>query len=108
MAKNSADCSSSGSCTDDVLILTEEFIGPDLRELRSFVNGYLRRDFQAFRDSIERMREIALDLLQTRPHLPRVAAAVRRDVRSGHPDGAAARHALSELPLRAERDSDRP
>ncbi len=50
--------------TDDVLILTEEFIGPDLRELRSFVNGYLRRDFQAFRDSVERMREIALDLLQ--------------------------------------------
>lgn len=50
--------------TDDVLILTEEFIGPDLRELRSFVTGYLRRDFQTFRDSIERMREIALDLLQ--------------------------------------------
>jgi hypothetical protein len=50
--------------TDDVLILSEEFIGPDLRELRSFVNGYLRRDFQAFRDSIERIREIALDLLQ--------------------------------------------
>jgi hypothetical protein len=50
--------------TDDVLILTEEFIGPDLRELRSFLNGYLRRDFQAFRDSIERMREVALDLLQ--------------------------------------------
>ncbi|MEA2164593.1 MAG: hypothetical protein QOK37_2720 [Thermoanaerobaculia bacterium] len=49
---------------DDVLIFTEEFIGPDLRELRSFVNGYLRRDFQAFRDSIERMREICLDLLQ--------------------------------------------
>jgi len=50
--------------TDDVLILTEEFIGPDLRELRSFVNGYLRRDFQAFRDSIERLRETAADLLQ--------------------------------------------
>ena len=49
---------------DDVLILTEEFIGPDLRELRSFITGYLRRDFQAFRDSIERMREVALDLLQ--------------------------------------------
>src|SRR5204863_637098 len=48
---------------DDVLILTEEFIGPDLRELRSFVNGYLHRDFQSFRDSIERMREIAADLL---------------------------------------------
>jgi hypothetical protein len=50
--------------TDDVLILTEEFIGPDLRELRSFVTGYLRRDFQPFRDSIERLREIALDTLQ--------------------------------------------
>ncbi len=48
---------------DDVLILTEEFIGPDLRELRSFVTGYLHRDFQAFRDSMERMREIAADLL---------------------------------------------
>lgn len=49
---------------DDVLILTEEFIGPDLRELRSFVTGYLRRDFQAFRDSFERLRTTAADLLQ--------------------------------------------
>lgn len=49
---------------DDVLILTEEFIGPDLRELRSFLNGYLRRDFQAFRDSFERLRTTATDLLQ--------------------------------------------
>lgn len=48
---------------DDVLILTEEFIGPDLRELRSFINGYLHRDFQTFRDSIEKMRGIAADLL---------------------------------------------
>ncbi len=49
---------------DDVLILTEEFIGPDLRELRSFLNGYLRRDFQAFRDSYERLRTTANDLVQ--------------------------------------------
>ncbi|HUP61427.1 MAG TPA: hypothetical protein VNA69_13505 [Thermoanaerobaculia bacterium] len=49
---------------DDVLILTEEFIGPDLRELRSFLNGYLRRDFQSFRDSFERLRTTATDLLQ--------------------------------------------
>jgi len=49
---------------DDVLILTEEFIGPDLRELRSFLNGYLHRDFQAFRDSFERLRTTASDLLQ--------------------------------------------
>jgi hypothetical protein len=48
---------------DDVLILTEEFLGPDLRELRSFVTGYLRRDYQAFRDSIERLRTVAADLL---------------------------------------------
>jgi len=49
---------------DDVLILTEEFIGPDLRELRSFITGYLRRDFQSFRDSFERLRTTAVDLLQ--------------------------------------------
>lgn len=49
---------------DDVLILTEEFIGPDLRELRNFVTGYLRRDFQSFRDSFERLRMAATELLQ--------------------------------------------
>jgi hypothetical protein len=49
---------------DGVLILTDEFIGPDLRELRSFVTGHLRRDFQSFRDSLERLRETATDLLQ--------------------------------------------
>ncbi|HYH10525.1 MAG TPA: hypothetical protein VEK11_26000 [Thermoanaerobaculia bacterium] len=49
---------------DDVLIFTEEFIGPDLRELRSFVTGYLRRDFGAFRESFERLRHTANDLLQ--------------------------------------------
>jgi hypothetical protein len=49
---------------DDVLILTEEFIGPDLRELRSFVSGYLRRDFQAFREAFERLRTTAAELAQ--------------------------------------------
>jgi len=49
---------------DDVLIFTEEFIGPDLRELRSFLNGYLRRDFQSFRDGFERLRNAATELLQ--------------------------------------------
>jgi hypothetical protein len=49
---------------DDVLIFTEEFIGPDLRELRSFINGYLRRDFQAFRDTFEKLRINATDLIQ--------------------------------------------
>ncbi|HYC58573.1 MAG TPA: hypothetical protein VEK79_03325 [Thermoanaerobaculia bacterium] len=49
---------------DDVLILTEEFIGPDLRELRNFVSGYLRRDFQAFRDAFERLRTTTGELMQ--------------------------------------------
>jgi hypothetical protein len=49
---------------DDVLIFTEEFVGPDLRELRSFINGYLRRDFQAFRDTFEKLRLNATDLIQ--------------------------------------------
>jgi hypothetical protein len=49
---------------DDVLIFTEEFIGPDLRELRSFVTGYLRRDFGTFRESFERLRNTATELLQ--------------------------------------------
>src|SRR5437762_12541825 len=49
---------------DDVLIFTEEFIGPDLRELRSFLNGYLHRDFQQFRDLVERLREAANEVLQ--------------------------------------------
>lgn len=52
---------------EDLLILTEEFIGPDLRELRSFLNGYLRRDFQGFRDSYERMRYTATELVQRDP-----------------------------------------
>ncbi len=49
---------------EDVLLLTEEFVGPDLRELRSFVTGYLHREFQAFRDSYERLKSAANDLLQ--------------------------------------------
>lgn len=55
---------------DEVLILTEEFIGPDLRELKSFVTGYLRRDFQAFRDAFERLRATASDLLQRERLMP--------------------------------------
>ena len=50
---------------EDVLLLTEEFIGPDLRELRSFVTGYLHREFQPFRDGYDRLRAVANDLLQT-------------------------------------------
>jgi len=49
---------------DNVLILTEEFVGPDLRELRSFVTGYLHRDFQQFRDRFDRLRTVTQELLR--------------------------------------------
>lgn len=48
---------------EDVLLLTEEFIGPDLRELRSYISGYLRKDPGAFRETYDRMRTVASDLL---------------------------------------------
>ncbi|HEY0593908.1 MAG TPA: hypothetical protein VGF40_19205 [Thermoanaerobaculia bacterium] len=47
---------------ENLLILTEEFISPDLRELRSFVIGYLHRDFQTFRDMTERLFSIVAEL----------------------------------------------
>jgi len=49
---------------DNLLLLTEEFIGPDLRELRSFVSGYLRSDFNVVRDNFEKLKAISADLLQ--------------------------------------------
>ena len=49
---------------DDVLIFTEEFIGPDLRELKSFITGYLKRDFQQFRDGFDRLRNVTTELVQ--------------------------------------------
>jgi hypothetical protein len=69
---------------DDVLILTEDFVGPDLRELRSFFAGYLRRDFQAFRDSFEKIRTVATDLVTKdkafRNALPLVGGAAEQGV----------------------------
>ena len=47
---------------DNVLILTEEFISPDLRELRPFFSGYLHRDFFAFREMFERLQSQASEL----------------------------------------------
>jgi len=69
---------------EDVLLLTEEFIGPDLRELRSFVTGYLHREFQSFRDGFERLRAAATDLLQSdrtvRASLPLFGANVDQGI----------------------------
>jgi hypothetical protein len=47
---------------ENVLFLTEEFIGPDLRELRSFVTGFLRADFSLFKETFERYRNLVDDL----------------------------------------------
>lgn len=47
---------------ENVLIATEEFIGPDLRELKSYVNGYLQRDFAHFRAVFDRFNRLASDL----------------------------------------------
>ena len=38
---------------ENVLILTEEQIGRDMREIRSYVGGHLRKDPQVFRETIE-------------------------------------------------------
>ncbi|HEX2836466.1 MAG TPA: hypothetical protein VHW00_25900 [Thermoanaerobaculia bacterium] len=69
---------------DDVLIFTEEFLGPDLRELRSFIVGYLRRDFATFRDSFERLRTAANETLQRertfRAALPMFGSAAEHGV----------------------------
>ena len=52
---------------DNVLIVTEEFIGPDLRELKSFIAGYLNRDSQTVRDAVERLRAHAAQRAGTDP-----------------------------------------
>ncbi|MEO8215772.1 MAG: hypothetical protein ABI718_01700 [Acidobacteriota bacterium] len=49
---------------ENVLILTEEFVSPDLRELRSFVTGYLNQNYFTFKERLERVRAIANQLLQ--------------------------------------------
>src|SRR5687767_11427626 len=49
---------------ENLLILTEEFISPDLRELKSFVSGYLHLDFQKFRDLFQRLQALSTDLLR--------------------------------------------
>lgn len=54
---------------DNVIIFTEEFISPDLRELKSFFSGYLHRDFFAFKESFGRLMGHATQLVSTDPAL---------------------------------------
>jgi hypothetical protein len=48
---------------DNVLIAAEEFVSPDLREMRGYVQGYLRRDFTDFMKSFDELRTSATELL---------------------------------------------
>jgi hypothetical protein len=48
---------------ENALIAVEEFISPDLRELRGYVQGYRRREFSEFMKSFDELRSSATDLL---------------------------------------------
>jgi hypothetical protein len=50
---------------DNPLIVTEEFIGQDLRELRSYFTGSLRRDFAICRKWIDGVRARVTELMST-------------------------------------------
>ena len=47
---------------ENPLIAAEEFISPDLRELRGYFLTYVHRDFTAFRKAFDTLRGIAADL----------------------------------------------
>ncbi|HEX8254467.1 MAG TPA: hypothetical protein VF846_15085 [Thermoanaerobaculia bacterium] len=69
---------------DNPLIAAEEFVSPDLRELRAYFHGYLRRDFDAFRKSFESLRTSASDLL-TRDRILRRATTLLGYPENGTP-----------------------
>lgn len=68
---------------ENLLILTEEFISPDLRELKSFVSGYLHLDFQTFRDIFQRLQTISTDLLRKDSTFRAAVAAFRESAAQG-------------------------
>ena len=75
---------------DNPLLSAEEFVSPDLRELRPFVTGYLRRDYAEVRRAFDVVRTASTDLL-TRDRVLRRAVSLL-----GYPD-AAAPHVLTML-----------
>jgi hypothetical protein len=48
---------------ENPLVAAEEFVSPDLRELRPYFQGFLRRDFNAFKTSFDDLRTATADLL---------------------------------------------
>ncbi|HEX2059166.1 MAG TPA: hypothetical protein VHK90_00350, partial [Thermoanaerobaculia bacterium] len=65
---------------ENPLLAAEEFVSPDLRELRAYVQTYLRRDFNDFRKSFETFRTATADLLGRDRILRRALALL------GYPD----------------------
>jgi hypothetical protein len=57
---------------DNVLILTEDHIGPDLAELNSYFSGCLGIDARAFRQRLQATQEWYQELLKTDPQLPQI------------------------------------
>ncbi|HET7435771.1 MAG TPA: hypothetical protein VFN10_13765 [Thermoanaerobaculia bacterium] len=79
---------------ENPLIATEEYVGNDLRELRSYFTGYLRRDFNTFKKSFDDLRQQAADLLSKDKLLRRSMALI------GYPDTVP--HFLSLLDPRVQ------
>jgi hypothetical protein len=70
---------------ENALIAAEEFVSPDLRELRGYVQGYLRRDFAEFMKSFEELRKSATDLLSRDRILRRAVTLLGYPETSGTP-----------------------
>jgi hypothetical protein len=51
--------------TDNPLLIGEEFVDPDLRELRSYFSGHLRRDFAVCRKWFDSMRSAIVSLMRS-------------------------------------------
>jgi hypothetical protein len=67
---------------ENPLIAAEEFVSPDLRELRGYFTGYLRRDYAEFREAFDSLRLAAAELL-SRDRILRKALSL-----IGYPDAA--------------------
>jgi len=79
---------------DNPLLHTEEFVGPDLKELRPFLSVVLHRDFNTTRKSLESMRVAAGELME-RDRLFR-----RAMLQLGYPDAPPTFVALLDRPVR--------
>ena len=67
---------------ENPLIAGEEFISPDLRELRGYTQGFLRGDFNTLRNAFEMQRTHIANLMSRDPVLRRAIAIL------GYPEGA--------------------